>query len=149
MVSFKLQTVCIFTDILFFLFCHPTYCIFELIFYVCNYPELLEFPHCRLINQYYIYFFVCLYISIPITEAERVCAAAAAPHGPHLQRSRTQHKVALKKKKKKTNLTSSSTSGITHQQAIEAELNNYLQTPDADSEADPLAWWKVYALSFP
>ena len=48
----------------------------------------------------------------------------------------------------KKSLTSTATSGITRQ-AIEAELNTYLQTLDADSEADPLAWWKVHAVSFP
>ena len=34
------------------------------------------------------------------------------------------------------------TSGLTDEQAIEAELTSYLLAPDADSETEPLAWWQ-------
>ncbi|KAL0158827.1 hypothetical protein M9458_046903 [Cirrhinus mrigala] len=44
---------------------------------------------------------------------------------------------------------SAATSGLTEQQAIETELNSYLQAPDADSETNPLVWWKINAVTFP
>ncbi|XP_072560454.1 E3 SUMO-protein ligase ZBED1-like isoform X1 [Paramormyrops kingsleyae] len=44
---------------------------------------------------------------------------------------------------------SAATSGLTEQQAIETELNSYLQAPDADSETNPLVWWKINAATFP
>ncbi|KAJ8333502.1 hypothetical protein SKAU_G00415100 [Synaphobranchus kaupii] len=34
-------------------------------------------------------------------------------------------------------------------EAIEGELKAYLSTPNADSEMDPLEWWKVHEGSFP
>ena len=41
------------------------------------------------------------------------------------------------------------TSGLTDEQAIEAELNSYLLAPDADSETDPLAWWQNHSTTYP
>lgn len=35
------------------------------------------------------------------------------------------------------------------EQAIEAEVNSYLLSPTIDSEADPLAWWKLHHLTYP
>ena len=32
---------------------------------------------------------------------------------------------------------------------IQAELNSYLRCPPADSENDPLTWWKVHKVNFP
>ncbi|XP_041849218.1 E3 SUMO-protein ligase ZBED1-like [Melanotaenia boesemani] len=33
--------------------------------------------------------------------------------------------------------------------AIKAELDNYLMTPTIDGEEDPLAWWRVHKVNFP
>lgn len=33
--------------------------------------------------------------------------------------------------------------------AVEAKLNSYLLSPTRDSEADPLAWWKLHQVSLP
>ncbi|KAL7824766.1 hypothetical protein SRHO_G00344380 [Serrasalmus rhombeus] len=33
--------------------------------------------------------------------------------------------------------------------AMEAELNSYLQCSPADSESNPLAWWKLHEINFP
>lgn len=41
------------------------------------------------------------------------------------------------------------TSGLTDQQAVETELNSYLQAPNADSETNPLAWWKTHSTTYP
>ncbi|XP_060776792.1 E3 SUMO-protein ligase ZBED1-like [Neoarius graeffei] len=41
------------------------------------------------------------------------------------------------------------TSGLTDQQAVEAELNSYLQAPNADSETNPLEWWKTHCTAYP
>ncbi|KAL6473716.1 hypothetical protein MHYP_G00172770 [Metynnis hypsauchen] len=45
--------------------------------------------------------------------------------------------------------TTSNTAGLSAQQAVERELGNYLLAPDADSDSDPLDWWKVYQKNFP
>nr|XP_054603768.1 E3 SUMO-protein ligase ZBED1-like [Nothobranchius furzeri] len=42
-----------------------------------------------------------------------------------------------------------STSGQTDEQAVEAELNSYLQVPNADSETNPLVWWKIHSTTYP
>ncbi|XP_057216122.1 E3 SUMO-protein ligase ZBED1-like [Triplophysa rosa] len=34
-------------------------------------------------------------------------------------------------------------------EAIEGELKGYLSTPNAESEVDPLGWWKVHEANFP
>lgn len=34
-------------------------------------------------------------------------------------------------------------------EAIEGELKGYLSTPNAESEVDPLEWWKVHEANFP
>lgn len=39
--------------------------------------------------------------------------------------------------------------GLTDKEAVEKELDNYLLTPDADSEMDPLQWWKIHEKNFP
>ncbi|CAM4654807.1 unnamed protein product [Leuciscus chuanchicus] len=49
---------------------------------------------------------------------------------------------------KKSYTDSVATSDLTEQQA-EAELNSYLQAPDADSETNPLAWWKINSATYP
>lgn len=41
------------------------------------------------------------------------------------------------------------TSDLTEQQAFEAELNSYLQGPIADSQTNPLAWWKINSPTYP
>ncbi|XP_057183139.1 E3 SUMO-protein ligase ZBED1-like [Triplophysa rosa] len=41
------------------------------------------------------------------------------------------------------------TSDLTEQQAVEAELNSYLQAPYADSETNPIAWWKINSTTYP
>lgn len=41
-----------------------------------------------------------------------------------------------------------SSSSVQMAQAIEAELNSYLLSPTIDSEADPLAWWKLHQVSY-
>lgn len=46
--------------------------------------------------------------------------------------------------KKPSSFYSVAASGLTDQQAIEAELKSYLLAPDADSETSPLAWWKIH-----
>ncbi len=33
--------------------------------------------------------------------------------------------------------------------AIKAELDNYLMTPTIDGEEDPLAWWRMHNVNFP
>lgn len=50
---------------------------------------------------------------------------------------------------KKSYTKSTATSYLTEKQAIEAELNRYLQAPDADSETNPLAWWKINSATYP
>ncbi|XP_049909754.1 E3 SUMO-protein ligase ZBED1-like [Epinephelus moara] len=35
------------------------------------------------------------------------------------------------------------------EQAVEAEVNSYLLSPTIDSEADPLAWWKLHHFTYP
>ncbi len=50
---------------------------------------------------------------------------------------------------KKSYTKSAATSDLTEQQAIEAELNSYLQAPDADSETNPLVWWKINSATYP
>ncbi|XP_028980083.1 zinc finger BED domain-containing protein 1-like [Esox lucius] len=42
-----------------------------------------------------------------------------------------------------------SNTGLSDMQAVEGELENYLMGPDADSETEPLDWWKVYDKKFP
>ncbi len=41
------------------------------------------------------------------------------------------------------------TEGLSAQQAVERELSNYLLSPDADNDSNPLDWWKVYQKNFP
>lgn len=38
---------------------------------------------------------------------------------------------------------------IRPEQAMEAEVNNYMLSPTIDSEANPLAWWQKNKSSFP
>lgn len=47
------------------------------------------------------------------------------------------------------NKSSVSTSSLTDKQDVEAELNRYLQAPEADSEINPLVWWKTLFTSYP
>lgn len=42
-----------------------------------------------------------------------------------------------------------SSSSVHLAQAVEAELNSYLLSPTIDSEADPLAWWRLHQVSYP
>lgn len=42
-----------------------------------------------------------------------------------------------------------STSSLTDEQDVEAELNSFLLAPEADSETNPLAWWKIHFTSYP
>lgn len=34
-------------------------------------------------------------------------------------------------------------------QTVEGELENYLMAPYADSETEPLDWWKIHEKTFP
>lgn len=34
-------------------------------------------------------------------------------------------------------------------QSVRGELENYLMAPDADSETEPLDWWKMHERHFP
>ena len=43
----------------------------------------------------------------------------------------------------------SNTSNMQVEQVVEAEVNSYLLSPTIDSEADPLAWWKLHHLTYP
>lgn len=45
--------------------------------------------------------------------------------------------------------TAAVSSACSEKELIEGELTSYLQTPYADSETDPLAWWKVHEANFP
>ncbi|XP_072563330.1 E3 SUMO-protein ligase ZBED1-like [Paramormyrops kingsleyae] len=45
--------------------------------------------------------------------------------------------------------TTTNTEGLSAQQAVERELSNYLLSPDADNDSNPLDWWKVYQKNFP
>ncbi|XP_073719120.1 E3 SUMO-protein ligase ZBED1-like [Misgurnus anguillicaudatus] len=45
--------------------------------------------------------------------------------------------------------TTNNTEGLSAQQAVEKELGNYLLSPDADHDSNPLDWWKVYQNNFP
>lgn len=45
--------------------------------------------------------------------------------------------------------TTTNTEGLSAQQAVERELSNYLLSPDADNDSNPLDWWKVYRKNFP
>ncbi|MEQ2290063.1 hypothetical protein AMECASPLE_039510 [Ameca splendens] len=40
--------------------------------------------------------------------------------------------------------TTSNTEGLSEQQATERELGNYLLSPGAENDSNPLDWWKVY-----
>lgn len=44
---------------------------------------------------------------------------------------------------------SPSNTGLTDMQVVEGELEHYLMAPDADSETEPLDWWKMYDKKFP
>ncbi|XP_067257290.1 E3 SUMO-protein ligase ZBED1-like [Chanodichthys erythropterus] len=48
-----------------------------------------------------------------------------------------------------TTTISTNTEGFSAQQAVERELGNYLLSPDADNDSNPLDWWKVYQKNFP
>lgn len=49
----------------------------------------------------------------------------------------------------KTNLGPTPTASLMQlKQAVEAELNSYLLSPTTDSEADPLAWWKLHQVTY-
>ena len=39
--------------------------------------------------------------------------------------------------------------GLTDKETVESELDKYLLAPDADSEMDPLQWWKIHEKNFP
>lgn len=41
------------------------------------------------------------------------------------------------------------TAGLTDHQAVEAELNSYLQSANADSDTNPLEWWKTHCTAYP
>ncbi|KAK0156656.1 Zinc finger BED domain-containing protein 1 [Merluccius polli] len=43
----------------------------------------------------------------------------------------------------------STTSDMQVEQVVEAEVNSYLLSPTSDSEADPLAWWKLHHFTYP
>ncbi|KAL3991353.1 troponin I, fast skeletal muscle [Sarotherodon galilaeus] len=67
--------------------------------------------------------------------------------------SQTQRKQKMKKQRKslgsffkKSHPTST---GITEKETVEKELEKYGLAPDADSEMDPLEWWKINDRSFP
>ncbi|XP_051992400.1 zinc finger BED domain-containing protein 4-like [Xyrauchen texanus] len=45
--------------------------------------------------------------------------------------------------------TTTSTEDLSAQQAVERELGNYLLSPNADNDSNPLDWWKVYQKNFP
>ena len=38
---------------------------------------------------------------------------------------------------------------LTEEQKVESELEKYLMCPDADSEAEPLDWWRLHGHNFP
>lgn len=40
-------------------------------------------------------------------------------------------------------------SPLTERQKVESELESYLKCLDADSESDPVEWWKLHERSFP
>lgn len=70
----------------------------------------------------------------------------------------TEYQPPPKKAKKKTlgslfktSGSAADTTGPTPslREAIEAEMKAYLSTPNADSEMDPLEWWKVHEVNFP
>lgn len=42
-----------------------------------------------------------------------------------------------------------SNTGLTDMQSVRGELENYLMAPDADSETEPLDWWKMHERHFP
>ena len=42
-----------------------------------------------------------------------------------------------------------STSSLTDEQDVEAELNSYLLAPEVDGETNPLEWWKTHCTSYP
>ena len=44
--------------------------------------------------------------------------------------------------------TTPNASSMQLEQALEAELNSYLLSPTIDSEADPLAWWKLHQVTY-
>ncbi len=44
---------------------------------------------------------------------------------------------------------SPSNTGLTDMQVVEEELEHYLMAPDADSETEPLDWWKMYDKKIP
>ncbi|XP_059410212.1 E3 SUMO-protein ligase ZBED1-like [Carassius carassius] len=45
--------------------------------------------------------------------------------------------------------TTTDTENLSAQQAVERELGNYLLSPHADNDSNPLDWWKVYQNNFP
>ncbi|CAM4653797.1 unnamed protein product [Leuciscus chuanchicus] len=45
--------------------------------------------------------------------------------------------------------TTTKTEDLSAQQAVERELGNYLLSPNADNDSNPLDWWKVYQKKFP
>lgn len=45
--------------------------------------------------------------------------------------------------------TTSDTRGLSAKQLVERELSNYLLSPSADDDSNPLDWWKLYQNNFP
>ncbi|KAJ8364871.1 hypothetical protein SKAU_G00137020 [Synaphobranchus kaupii] len=85
-------------------------------------------------------------------------AASAQPRPSTSTSQSTEAEQAPPKKAKKTLASFLKTSGAAAaatsaspslKEAIEGELKAYLSTPNADSEMDPLEWWKVHEGSFP
>lgn len=73
-------------------------------------------------------------------------ASAAVPPPPA---KKTKRSLASFFSNRPTTTISTNTEGLSAQQAVERELGNYLLSPDADNDSNPLDWWKVYQKNFP
>ncbi|XP_038155642.1 E3 SUMO-protein ligase ZBED1-like [Cyprinodon tularosa] len=89
-----------------------------------------------------------------VTEGEPV---SATPSGPAetCQGQETEDKQQRKKQRKslgsflKKAAAAEVSTSVPYSDRVEAELSSYLFGQLADSESDPLAWWKVHEVNFP
>lgn len=89
-----------------------------------------------------------------LTEQSRSTAGAAGSTLQAEAGAPDTEPVAAKKAKKTLGSffkkeTTPSGQGLPIKEAIEMELKSYLLTPEADSETDPLGWWKIHEFNFP
>ncbi|XP_057210771.1 E3 SUMO-protein ligase ZBED1-like [Triplophysa rosa] len=88
-------------------------------------------------------------------EEDQGPSTSQASHQTEEEEAEGEAAAALPAKKQRKTLGSlfkklcPSNTGLTYMQTVEGELENYLMAPDADSETEPLDWWKMHEKTFP